>query len=380
MDSRKRAVQAWAPGRTEIAGNHTDHQGGCVIAATIDCGLRMRVQSSGTRTARVCSDGFENVEVSVDDTAPRDAERRTTTALVRGVVDGLRGLGVAVDGFDAEVTSSLPPGGGLSSSAAFELALARALELLYSPCEHDAYEMALLAQRAERLWFGKPCGLMDQLSIALGGLNEIDFSTNRCGVQKIDFNFAEKGYALCLVDTHCDHSDYTEEYARVARDMFDVASFMGRERLCEMSREAYLERLGEVREALGDRAALRGLHYYNETLLVELRSKALRAGDMAAFLAATRRSAASSASYLQNVSVPDERTQPAMIALALADMLSGAGGAARIHGGGFGGTVQVFLPDADAVKFAQEVDAQLGVGSCRRFEISSKGAYARWVE
>jgi len=383
-------VRAYAPGRTELAGNHTDHQGGRVIAAAVDCGVQMAVQPNGTMQARVESEGFAPFEIDILDVAPRREERFTTAALVRGVVAGLRAQGVRVDGFNVQVASTVPSGGGLSSSAAFELALARALVGLSEtagkqPARADSsaagevgpdpLALARIGQAAERDYFGKACGLMDQLAVALGGVVAIDFAGDEPRVERIDFDFAEQGYALCLVDTHCDHSRYTEEYSQVPRDMNAVAELLGAPVLSRVSEEAFLSRFDDVRAKLGDVPALRALHYYHENRLVDVRVAALREGDIDDFLRLTRLSGASSAQYLQNVSTYDRREQPAMVALALADLFLQGEGACRIHGGGFGGTVQAFVPTGCVDAFSRAMDDHLGPGSCHEYRIDAQGAH-----
>ena len=430
------SVRSWAPGRTEVAGNHTDHQGGRVIAAALDCQVRMELHAASGGHAQLISEGFAPVDIDLADTTPIAGEQLTTAALVRGVVAQLRASGVDVGGFSAHVESDVPGGGGLSSSAAFELALGAGLNLLFGG-SLEPLELALAGQAAERDWFGKPCGLMDQLACALGGANLFDFGTNsidgrgstqslrqssladaRCGtrlvstappdaivamdvdcadgaqraatspaalehgvpqVGRIPFDLREYGYALCLIDTKCDHSAYTDDYARVATDMNDVAAFMGVKMLSQTTEEALLARIGDVRSALGDLPALRALHYFNEMRLVDERARALRAGDFAAFLQATRQSGASSAQFLQNVSTFDRREQPAMVVLALATCLLAGEGAARIHGGGFGGSIQAFVPLDAVERFTQAIDAHLGIGSCKVYAISDAGAGAQWM-
>ena len=368
-------VHAWAPGRVELAGNHTDHQGGRVIAATVDCGIDMDVCATGTSAVRMESEGFPLVEMTCDDAAVRVDEMLSTAGLVRGVITGLRAAGVAVGGFSAHASSTVPAGSGLSSSAAFEMALARALVELFATEPLDSVTLARIGQAAERDYFGKPCGLMDQLSIALGGIVALDFGAgDDVGIESLSFDFEQAGYALCLIDTHCDHSAYTSEYAQVARDMDTVATFMGAPMLSQVDKGAFTSALAQVRHVLGDRAALRALHYFNEMRLVDERERALRAGDIEAFLAMTRASGASSAAYLQNVSTFDAHTQPAMVALALADVLLEGEGACRIHGGGFGGTVQAFVPLERLGGFTNAIDEQLGAGSCKRYSIVNEGA------
>ena len=364
------SIEAFAPGRTELAGNHTDHQGGRVIAAAVDCGIRVALQPNGLDVARVESAGFAPFEVSLLSLSPVQGERNTSAALVRGIVAGLCAGGVPVAGFDAQVTSDIPAGGGLSSSAAFELALAQALNLAFAGGSLEPKALARIGQAAERDWFGKPCGLMDQMAVALGGINLMDFSGGGCATRRIDFDFEKAGLAVALVDTHCDHSAYTDEYAQVAKDMDALARHLGAKALSEVPEGAFMERLADVRADLGDTVALRGMHYYNEMDLVDERCRALERGDAAAFLEATRRSGASSAMYLQNVSAYGRADQPAMVALALAERALAGRGAARIHGGGFGGTVQAFVPLDAYDAFAQAMDVQLGAGSCRRYRIS----------
>ena len=381
-------VQVYAPGRTELAGNHTDHQGGRVIAAAVDCGVRMIAQPNGTTRARVESEGFAPFEIDIVDVEPRTEERFTTAALVRGIVAGLRARDVIVGGFDVRVTSTVPAGGGLSSSAAFELALARALVGLFAPegeqparCgsatvgEGDLSPLALarIGQAAERDYFGKACGLMDQLAVALGGVVAIDFADDEPRVERVDFDFAQQGYALCLVDTHCDHSRYTEEYSQVPRDMNAVAELLGAPVLSRISEKTFLSSFDDVRAKLGDVPALRALHYYHENRLVDARTAALRAGDVDGFLRFTRLSGASSAQYLQNVSTYDRREQPAMVALALADLFLQGEGACRIHGGGFGGTVQAFVPIGRIDAFTRMMDDHLGPDSCHAYRVDAQG-------
>lgn len=380
IDKTRPYVRSFAPGRTELAGNHTDHQGGRVIAATIDCGITMMVQANGSDIARIDSSGFDSIEVDFARLQPEALQRFTTAALVGGIVSDMRSAGTEIGGFDAVVTSDLPSGGGLSSSAAFELALAQALNVLFAEGRFDEVTLARIGQAAERDWFGKSCGLMDQLSIALGGVNLMDFSAGGCSSTRLDFNFEQCGYALMIVDTHCDHSEYSDEYSQVARDMQMVAQHFGVEILSQLEKAEFLRRFEDVRSTLGDLPALRGLHYYLEMELVDARAAALRDGDIEEFLRAMRRSAASSAQYLQNVSTGSRSDQPAMVALALCDCLLAGKGAARIHGGGFGGTVQVLVPEAEAECFTNAMDAHLGVGSCRRYRVSSEGALACMME
>ena len=374
-------VRSCAPGRTELAGNHTDHQGGCVIAAAISCDVYMEAQPNGTSEAHVESEGFPAFSIDLTSDLPRAEEVNTTAALVRGIVAGMRALGVRVGGFDLRVRSTVPSGGGLSSSAAFELALAWALLGLDGLGDANvmpddlAVRLAKVGQVAERDWFGKSCGLMDQLAVALGGVCAMDFSQESPRIERLDFDFSQCGYALCLVDAHCDHSRYTHEYSQVPRDMAAVAAFLGEKTLSQVGENAFRSRFAEVRATLGDVPALRALHYFHESRLVDARADALRRGDFDAFLHYTRMSGASSAQYLQNVSVFNRESQPAMIALGVVDALLAGEGACRIHGGGFGGTIQAFVPLPLLETFNSDVDELLGKGSCQVYQVGCEGAH-----
>lgn len=386
-------VRAWAPGRTEIAGNHTDHQGGRVVSAAVTQGVTMMLRENGTRAARVESDGYEPFEIDIRSAEPVAGERNATPSLVRGVTAGLRAAGVPVVGFDARVSSTLPMGGGMSSSAAFELALARGLTVLFAP-EHapasaqgnpwlepsaglSTADFAHIAVDAERRYFGKPCGFQDQTASAFGGICDMDFrDLENPAVAHIDFDFESRGYRIALIDTHADHSAHTGDFNRLVEDMRSVARFFGEDVLGRIAPERFFRHLAEARGALGDAAVLRAWHYFTEVGLVDCRAAALRAGDMQAFLRATRASAESSAEYLQNVAVPGDCNQPAMVALAACRHVLAGRGAARIHGGGFGGTIQAYVPQAVAGEFSEGIRALLGTGVCSFVEVSQRGAFA----
>lgn len=368
-----------APARSEIAGNHTDHEGGHVVAGALDVAIEGVAALNGTMSVRVASEGYEPFEIDVTDVSPRPEEQVSTASLVRGMAAELAASGREVAGFDLVMTSDIPGGSGLSSSAALELAVGRVMETLWPGDPVTPTAMAQAAQRAENVYFGKPCGLMDQLSEALGGIAHIDFSDPAHPVsEKLDFDFADKGYALCLAYMGTDHSVSTADYAAVPGEMQAVAAEFGQTRLCDVPAEAFDERVVDLRAKLGDRPVLRALHYYIENRLVIERWNALCAGDIDTFLDLTRRSGASSGMYLQNVSCGGN-DQPAMVALALADHLLGDAGAVRIHGGGFGGSIQAFVPLDMVDHFVSGMDAWLGEGNCRTYRIASEGAYAAWL-
>ena len=373
-------LEVTAPGRSEIAGNHTDHEGGHVIAAAVDYAVTGVFEPCDGMVARIASEGYEPFEVSLADLAPQSSEHGSSAALVRGIAAQLAGRGAAPKGFSARVRSNVLAGGGLSSSAAFELMLCEGMRVLWGAGKIDRLEMARMAQAAERDWFGKPCGLMDQAAVALGGIQHMDFSdAEHPRAEAIDFDFNEAGYALCIVAVGADHAALTGEYAAVPAEMQSVARELGAERLGDVAESDLVSALPRIRERLGDRPALRALHYFREERLVEERARALRAHNMEAFLELTRLSGASSAMYLQNVSVAGAAAQPTMVALALADELLGSTGACRVHGGGFGGTIQAFVPLDAASSFTQAMDALLGKGSAMVCGIDHEGVRSRWM-
>ncbi len=382
----RRALAVHAPGRSEIAGNHTDHEGGDVIAGALDVSIDGVAAANGTpSTVRVFSEGHEPFQIDLADLSPRTSERESCRSLVRGMAAGMAARGLAVAGFDAAFTSTVPSGGGLSSSAAMEAALGRAMEGLWAgaiegtDAATDPIELAKMSQRAETDYFGKPCGLMDQSSVCLGGLAHMGFEDPASPTaEKLALDFEDFGYALCLVDVGCDHTPFTADYAAVPVEMQQVAAELGKKRLCEVARADFEAALPALRKKLGDRACLRAIHYYYENDLVERRWQALLSKDIDAFLALTRDSGASSAMYLQNVSSGGE-FQPAMYALGLGELVLEGRGAIRIHGGGFGGSIQAFVPLDLADEFIARMDGWLGEGSARRYAIDEKGAYAKWL-
>ena len=375
----RRLVRVEAPARTEIAGNHTDHEGGDVIAGTLDRSILGVAAANGTNEVRLSSEGFDPITVSLDELEPRADEKVTTKGLVRGMAAQLATTGRTPQGFDLVMTSDIPSGGGLSSSAALELAIGRVMETLWEGPTVNAPTLARMGQISEQRYFGKPCGLMDQMSVAVGGIVHMSFlDPENPVVTRLDFDFERAGYAICLVDVGCDHSRFTDEYAAVPDEMHAVAHEFGVDRLCEVDAESFDAAVPALREKLGDRALLRAIHYYREEELVHARRDALAAGDIDGFLELTRESGASSAMFLQNVSCGGSY-QPAMVALGLAERLLAGLGATRIHGGGFGGSIQAFVPLDDVRDFTSGMDSWLGEGSCKRYAISTEGARASWL-
>ena len=369
-----------APGRSEIAGNHTDHEGGHVIAGSLDVAVDGIAVANGTNKIRVADDGFPLFEIELDNLDVHEDELGTSEALVRGMAHEIAAVGGTPAGFDFAFTCSVPSGGGLSSSAAVEAAYGRAMEALWKSGPVDAVTLAQMSQRTENNFYGKPCGLMDQAAVCLGGLSYMDFENQaKPATKKLELNFEDHGYALVLVKVGADHAASTDDYAAVPGEMQQVAAEFGKTRLCEVSQADFDAKLPELRAKLGDRACIRAIHYWYENDLVDKRWDALNAGDIDTFLTLTRASGASSAMYLQNVTAELGNNQPAMYALGLAEHILDGRGAVRIHGGGFGGTIQAFVPVDLADEFMSKMDAWLGGGSSRRYVISEEGAYAAWL-
>ncbi|MBS6974915.1 galactokinase [Gordonibacter urolithinfaciens] len=377
---------ASAPGRVELAGNHTDHQGGRTISTAIDRRMFALAAPNGEDVIHVSMEGFGEAAIDVEDLEPRAEERGSSAALVRGMAAAYARAGGALRGFDAVTCSDIPAGCGVSSSAAFEMLTGLLIRALCDPEGLDPrrslVRLALDGSWAEDVHFGKPTGAQDQLASAFGGIVALDFAGAEPRVSPVAFDVRASGHALFLVDSRCDHSRYTDEFVAVPADMFAVAKRFGRERLEDVPCEAFLEDLAGVRAELGDRAALRALHYFEETRRVAAQRRALEKGDFPAFLALVRQSGMSSAQFLQNVSPRADASgaeQPAMVALALCAHLLGERGAYRIHGGGFGGSVLAFVPDAEAEAFRARMDALLGFEACLPVAIGAPGACARRI-
>ncbi|ROT89247.1 galactokinase [Gordonibacter urolithinfaciens] len=377
---------ASAPGRVELAGNHTDHQGGRTISTAIDRRMFALAAPNGEDVIHVSMEGFGEAAIDVEDLEPRAEERGSSAALVRGMAAAYVRAGGALRGFDAVTCSDIPAGCGVSSSAAFEMLTGLLIRALCDPEGLDPrrslVRLALDGSWAEDVHFGKPTGAQDQLASAFGGIVALDFAGAEPRVSPVAFDVRASGHALFLVDSRCDHSRYTDEFVAVPADMFAVAKRFGRERLEDVPCEAFLEDLAGVRAELGDRAALRALHYFEETRRVAAQRRALEKGDFPAFLALVRQSGMSSAQFLQNVSPRADASgaeQPAMVALALCAHLLGERGAYRIHGGGFGGSVLAFVPDAEAEAFRARMDALLGFEACLPVAVGAPGACARRI-
>lgn len=336
-----------SPGRTELGGNHTDHQGGHVLASAVT--LSLRAEAAITDDGRVCvySPGHAPVDVALSELDPRPDERGTSAALVRGVAAALhrRGAAFGKNGLALAVDGDLPEGLGLSSSAAYELLVAVAMDELLCGGRFTAVERAQAAQEAENVYFGKPCGLMDQLACAVGGVVAVDFGPETPHVERLTLDLEEAGYALYLVYSGSGHEDLTADYAAVTDEMRAVAGFFGATRLRDVDELAVVGAVSRLREAVGDRAVLRALHFYAEDRRAVREARAVREGDIANFLALVRESGRSSAMYLQNL-VPQGSVlhQPMLLTQALCEHALLPRGAVRVHGGGFAGAIEAFVP------------------------------------
>jgi len=364
-----------APGRTEIGGNHTDHQHGCVLAAAVNLEITAQVTLINERFIRVSSEGYPPVEVSLDDLTFREEERNTTLALVRGIAAAFVARGCTLHGFEATVTSTVLPGSGLSSSAAFEILLGTIMNELFNGGHFSPAEIAMIGQWAENVYFGKPCGLMDQMASAVGGMVYIDFADPKNPVvEKLDFDFISSGHVLCILDSGASHADLTDNYAAIPVELNRISNYFGQSVLRDVPEERFWAELPRLRELAGDRGVLRAIHFYEENRRAGQEAQALRDGDFNRFLTLVRQSGQSSWMYLQNVIPAGAVAHQEMgVALALCHRLLGDRGAFRVHGGGFAGTVQAFVPTDLLSRFKSETEAVLGEGSCHVLSIRPEG-------
>lgn len=364
-----------APGRTEIGGNHTDHQHGRVLAGSVDLDMIAAVAPSGDRCIRIQSEGFPMDVVDLDDLNVHEEERNTSAAIIRGISAWFTRHGCKLEGFNAYTTSNVLKGSGLSSSAAFEVLVGNIINSLFYENRCSPVQIAQIGQYAENVYFGKPSGLLDQMASSVGGMVTIDFKDNENPVvERVNFDFAATGHALCIIDSGADHADLTGEYAAVTAELRGICAYFGRNVLREVPEEEFHAALPALRSRAGDRAVLRAMHIYDDNRRVERQVAALKAGDFQAFLDQVRASGLSSWRYLQNV-VPAGCThhQEVALALALCERLLGGMGACRVHGGGFAGTIQAFVPLEMLEGFQREMERVLGAGACHVLTIRPVG-------
>ncbi len=369
-----------APGRTEIGGNHTDHQHGRVLAGAVDLDFLACASPNGTNTIRFQSEGWPMVEVNLDTLDPKEEEKESTAALVRGMAAQAAEKGYSVAGFDVYATSSVLPGSGLSSSAACEVLLGVIENHLFCRDELDPVTIAQMGQKAENVFFGKPCGLMDQTASSVGGAVTIDFADPAAPVVRaLKVDLDSLGYALCIIDCGADHADLTDEYAAVPREMKAVAAFFGKEVLREVDEAEVLHNLPALRKAVGDRAVLRALHFFADNQRVAEQADALANGDMDTFLALVNESGDSSWEKLQDITPAGAVQEQSMaVALAVAERALKGRGACRVHGGGFAGTIQAFVPLDILAAFRSEIESTLGDGCCHVLRIRPVGGTVLW--
>ena len=364
-----------APGRTEISGNHTDHQRGRVLAAAVNLDMQAAVRPNGTDTIRILSQGYPMSVVSLKEMEPKAEEINTTPALIRGVAARFQQLGCQVEGFDAYMESTVLPGSGLSSSAAYEVLIGTIINHLFFDAKVSQPEIAMIGQYAENVFFGKPCGLMDQTASAVGGMVTIDFAEkDHPVIQPVAFDFGSCGHALCIIDSRASHADLTDEYAAITIELKNICNHFGKDVLRQIDEADFYAAIPTLRETCGDRAVMRAIHFYKENDRVPQQVAALQAGDFDGFLRMEKESGLSSWMYLQNV-IPAGYTahQDMAIALALCEKYLQGKGAYRVHGGGFAGTVQAFVPFELLESFRAGIDAVLGEGACHVLSIRPEG-------
>ncbi len=363
-----------APGRTEIGGNHTDHQHGCVLGAAVSLDNIAVVAAHDEGVICIASEGYESFVVSPDDLSV-GIDKNGSAALVRGIVKGFTEMGVSVSGFDAYVTSDVPSGSGISSSAAFEMLIGTIINSFYNNGKAEAVEIARIGQYAENVYFGKSSGLMDQAISSSGGLVAIDFADEENPqIRRFPFTFEQYGYCLCITDTKGSHADLTEDYGAIRAEMESVAAFFGKAYLRDVDENAFYNVLPEVRKACSDRAILRASHFFSENRRAQMQAAALERGDIDGFLELVRKSGESSACLLQNLySIEQPAAQGIPLGIMLSKRFLRNTGAVRVHGGGFAGTIQAFVPIAAAEEYAKVMDRVFGEGSCMTIRIRQAG-------
>lgn len=363
-----------APGRSEVGGNHTDHQHGCVLAAAVNLDA-IAVVGRVDNKIKVLSDDFDIAPINLEDLEIKKAEEGTSEALIRGVCARLKELGYNVGGFNAFITSDVLMGAGLSSSAAFETIIGTIISGLYNDMTIDPVVIAQVGQYAENVYFGKPCGLMDQCASSVGSLINIDFNdVAKPIVNKVDVDFSKFGHSLCIVDTKGSHADLTDEYAAIPMEMKIVANYFGKEFLREVDEEDFFNDIAGARKACQDRAVLRAIHLFEENKRVDQEVKALNNSDFETFKKVVKESGDSSYKFLQNVYANcDVQNQSVSIGLAMSEKIIGRNGVCRVHGGGFAGTIQAFVKDEFVTAYKTEIERVFGKGSCHVLKVRKYG-------
>ncbi len=364
-----------AAGRTEMGGNHTDHQRGQVLAGSVSLDMIACGGPNGSDEIVVHSEGYPEFTVSLSGLEPDPADYGTSASLVRGVARALIDRGYELGGVSICVASNVPGGSGLSSSAAYEILIGVVLNHLFCGDELTPVELAQIGQYAENVFFGKPSGLMDQMACSVGGVVHIDFADPQAPLlTQVEVDLAAAGYALCIIDSGADHADLTDEYAAITHEMGAVAACFGVEYLSQVDPDEFWSRIREVREQTGDRAVLRAIHFFDDDARVPQQAAMLAEGRFDEFLNLVTASGISSATHLQNLYAASHPEQQAVgLTIALAKRLLDGRGAVRVHGGGFAGTVQAYVPLEMTDDFTAGIDAVLGDGACHVLSIRPVG-------
>ncbi len=364
-----------APGRTELGGNHTDHQHGNVLAASVNLDIVACAAPNDSMVVRIQSESYPLDEIDLTDLTPHPEETNKTAALIRGVAAAAHKLGHEIKGFDAYMTSNVLSGSGLSSSAAYETMIGVIMNRFFCGSKLTAVDIAKIGQYAENIYFGKPCGLMDQMASSVGGIVAIDFANqNEPKVRKITYDMHASEHSLCIVDTGGDHAELTGDYAAIPREMGEIAAAFGKTVLREVDEAEFLKAIPSLRRQCGDRAVLRAMHFFAENRRAVAEKEALEKGNFEKFRQLVIASGRSSAMYLQNVytGVNPEK-QEMSVALALAESILDGRGAARVHGGGFAGTIQAFVPNDMLTYFKTTMESVLGKDTCHVLTIRPTG-------
>lgn len=363
-----------APGRSEIGGNHTDHQNGRVLAASINLDA-IAVVAKKENGVVLKSEGYPMINVSLADLLPKKEEEGTSAGLIRGVAAKLKEEGYKIGGFEAYVTSDVLNGAGMSSSAAFEVLVGNILSGIYNEGKVSPVLIAQAGQYAENVFFGKPCGLMDQMASSVGNLIFIDFADVKNPViKKVDVNFEDFDHSLCIIDTKGSHADLTDEYAAIPEEMKKVAAYFGKEILHQIDKNEFYIHIPEIRKVAGDRAVLRAMHWFEETDRVIDQVNALEQGDFEEFKKLIKASGDSSFKYLQNVySVKNLSRQEMAVGLAFSDVILKGRGVSRVHGGGFAGTIQAFVPNDIVDIYKKNMEDIFGQDACHVLKIRKYG-------
>ncbi len=365
-----------APGRTEIGGNHTDHQHGQVLAASINDDAIAIVSVNDTGMVNIKSEGYDMITINLDDISKSPEEEGTTLALIKGVIANSKDRGFNIGSFNAYITSDVLGGSGLSSSAAFETVIGNIISALFNDKKMDAVTIACIGQYAENVFFGKPCGLMDQMACSVGSLCHIDFAdSENPKIERIELDLDAVGYSLCITDTKGSHADLTPDYAAVPAEMKSVAEYFEKKYLVEVSENDVIAKIPELRDKLGDRAVLRALHFYEENKRVMNEASALKEGNFEMFLENVKASGNSSYKFLQNVYTNHDIThQNVSISLCISEMILGEdAGVCRVHGGGFAGTIQAFVRNDKVAEYKEALDNVFGDGACSVLKIRKYG-------